>query len=99
MPKNKGKQTIQGKAFEYACLNAIVEKLSEENKEFRIVDNSAYKTAAKNYNGLTIQEQETYKLIAPFGLQRMEICPETQRNIICYDFCGIFFNFLLGKSC
>ena len=35
MPKNKGKQTIQGKAFEYACLNAIVEKLSEENKEFR----------------------------------------------------------------
>ncbi len=62
MPKNKGKQTIQGKAFEYACLNAIVEKLSEENKEFRIVDNSAYKTAAKNYNGLTIQEQETYKL-------------------------------------
>ena len=27
----KAKQTIQGKAFEYACLNAISHKLEKEN--------------------------------------------------------------------
>ncbi len=62
MAKNNGKQTIQGKAFEYACLNAIAERLEEEDKEFKIVDNPAYKTAINSYKTLTTQEQETYKL-------------------------------------
>lgn len=62
MPLNKGKQTIQGKAFEYACLTAITEKLKKKHKKFMIINDKAYKTAAKSYETLTTQEKEIYKL-------------------------------------
>lgn len=60
----KAKQTIQGKAFEYACLNAISHKLEKENKIINKTENKAYFTALKSYEQLSQQDKEKYTLAA-----------------------------------
>lgn len=57
-------QTILGKAFEYACLKAILDKLLEENKQVEIIKNNAYNTANLAYMSLSQREKENYDLAA-----------------------------------
>lgn len=59
-----GIQTIQGKAFEYACLNSFVQKLRKENKSIQISESKAYKTAFDSFNQLSDEEKNVYNLAA-----------------------------------
>lgn len=60
----KGIQTIQGKAFEYACLSAFVQKLKQDNKSIKICESQAYSTALSSFNHLSKEEKEIYTLAA-----------------------------------
>lgn len=60
----QAKQMIQGKAFEYACLNAISRKLEKEHKTICQTHNKAYATALKSYEQLSATEKEKYILAA-----------------------------------
>ena len=53
-------QTINGKAFEYACLNAIRERLREKNKDIKVDANNAYNTAKLFYERMS--EEDKIKL-------------------------------------
>ena len=53
-------QTKKGKAFEYACLNALKKRLQEQNKDINIDDSSAYNTA-KGYYDNELSEIERVK--------------------------------------
>ncbi len=52
--------TTNGKAFEYACLKAIMDKLTADGKSVIIQDTDAYKTTVNKYNSLTEEEQTKY---------------------------------------
>lgn len=64
-----GIQTIQGKAFEYACLNSFVHKLREENKSIQISESKAYKTALNAFNQLNDEEKKVYSLAAETAIK------------------------------
>ena len=64
-----GIQTIQGKAFEYACLNSFVKKLKEENKNIQISESKAYKTALNAFNQLSKEEKIVYNLAAKTAIK------------------------------
>ncbi len=61
---SKGTQTIQGKAFEYACLNAFARKLQQEGKNIQLIKNKAYNTALNSFNQLDDNEKNIYQLAA-----------------------------------
>lgn len=65
----KAKQTIQGKAFEYACLDAISRKLEKENKIIKKEQNQVYETALKSYEQLSSSEKEKYLLAAETAIK------------------------------
>ena len=63
------RQNTNGRAYEYACINAIKEAIS-----YAIIDeNEAYKTSKKAFNSLSADEKQTYKISAnamvPYLLQ------------------------------
>ncbi len=65
--------TTNGKAFEYACLKAIMDKLTADGKSVIIQDTNAYKTTVNKFNSLAEEERIKYmdaaksavKLISP----------------------------------
>ncbi len=61
---SQGSQTIQGKAFEYACLNAFVQKLKKERKNIRVAESKSYKTALNAFNQLNDDVKIVYNLAA-----------------------------------
>ena len=50
-------QTKNGKAFEYACLNALRLNLRNKGKDIRVDDNPAYNTAKNSYESLSEEKQ------------------------------------------
>ena len=64
MTSSSGIQTIQGKAFEYACLQSIATKLQEESKTIEIKDTKAYRTARDAFLALSDDEKKRYMLAA-----------------------------------
>ncbi len=52
--------TKNGKAFEYACLKAICEKLLEHGKNVQIDDSVAYRNTVKDFNSLSKDKQKIY---------------------------------------
>lgn len=58
----KSSNTINGKAFEFACLMAISEKLHNEGKTVTINKNAPYNTAKKAYESLSLEQQERYHI-------------------------------------
>lgn len=61
------KQTINGKAFEYALLNQFFERL-EKITQTSIVDNAPFQTALKCFETFNEKEQGQYKLVASFAV-------------------------------
>ena len=61
---SSGSQTIQGKAFEYACLNAFIQKLQQEGKNIQLSQSKAYNTALNSFNQLNDNEKKIYQLAA-----------------------------------
>lgn len=53
--------TINGKAFEYACLQALVNRFKAEGKNINILDNKPFKTAKASF--LTVSSSERIKLV------------------------------------
>lgn len=56
--------TINGKAFEFACLVAIQEKLLNENKDVDLQNTPAFKTAKTSFETLDQESQNRYLLAA-----------------------------------
>ena len=64
MTSSSGIQTIQGKAFEYACLYSIATKLKKESKTIEIRDNKSFQNAKNSFLALSDEEQKRYMLAA-----------------------------------
>jgi len=60
-------QTKNGKAFEYALLNAFLERLEILTTVF-VIENEVYKTAKKCYDGFTKIDKGLYNLNASFAV-------------------------------
>lgn len=54
------KNTINGKAFEYACLIALQEKLQEEGKDVSTTNSPAFTTAQRSFEGMSDQDKARY---------------------------------------
>lgn len=65
--KKIAKQTINGKAFEYALLNAFKERLTELTN-VAVINNAPYKTALNCFNSITEKEQNHNSLSASFAI-------------------------------
>lgn len=61
------KQTINGKAFEYALLKEFLERLSKLTA-VSVVENEPYKTALKCYLTFNEKDQSHYSLVASFAV-------------------------------
>lgn len=61
------KQTLTGKAFEYALLQEFYLRLSEITK-VSIIDNAPYKTAKKCFDSFEQKEKDAYVLNASFAI-------------------------------
>lgn len=61
------KQTVNGKAFEYALLNQFFERL-EASTEVSVIESEPYKTARKCFDSFNEFEQSRYKLVASFAV-------------------------------
>ncbi len=59
-----GKQTINGKAFEFACLKAISDRLNQDGKEATIRDTKAFQKAKISFDSLPEDKREKYMLAA-----------------------------------
>ena len=57
-------QTINGKAFEYACLESVARLLKDSRVDFRIDMTPSYNTAKSFFDGLTPPQKERYLLAA-----------------------------------
>lgn len=55
-----GNQTIKGKAFEYACLRAIGEALSQKQIECTVVEDKAFIKASTSFEMLSEEDKEKY---------------------------------------
>lgn len=64
MVSSSGIQTIQGKAFEYACLQSIAMKLQEASKTIKVEDGKTFQTARDAFMALSAEEQKRYMLAA-----------------------------------
>jgi len=62
--KAKGNQTIKGKAFEYACLNSIVNNLIGRQIPFMVVEDKAFITAATSFEMLSESDKTRYMAAA-----------------------------------
>jgi len=94
MPK-EAKQTITGKAFEYALLNAFLERL-QTITNVSVIDNEPLKTAKKCFDTFNNTDKGLYNLNASFAVnlqiyqlfllirllaQRLKVERETAQNI------------------
>lgn len=61
------KQTINGKAFEYALLNAFRDRLKELTN-VTVIDNAPYRTALNCFNSISEKEQSHNNLSASFAI-------------------------------
>lgn len=59
-----GTQTVQGKGFEYACLQNFYGNLLSKGISCQIEENKAYFTAKKSYEGLPLEKQRKMMLAA-----------------------------------
>jgi len=60
-------QTINGKAFEFALLNELLERLKVLTS-VSVVENESYKTALKCFDSFDDKQQSQYKLVASFAV-------------------------------
>lgn len=60
----KASNTINGKAFEYACLTAVREKLQTLGKDVILSETAAFNTAMKAFEALDGKKQERYMMAA-----------------------------------
>ena len=75
------KQTINGKAFEYALLNEFLERL-KLSTTVSVVDNDPFKTAKKCFLSFEEKEQSHYKLVASFAVNfLLDIEPRLSNGI------------------
>ncbi|MDD2413527.1 MAG: HaeIII family restriction endonuclease [Bacteroidales bacterium] len=58
------KQTITGKAFEYALLKEFYDRLNKPHNNVVIIDNEPYKTAKFCFEGFSEDEQGVYSLVS-----------------------------------
>src|SRR5690606_42003707 len=61
------KQTINGKAFEYALLTEFLEKLSLVTKVI-VIENDPYRAAKGYFEGFSEKDQGTFRLYASFAV-------------------------------
>jgi HaeIII restriction endonuclease len=74
-------QTINGKAFEYALLEAFLERLKRVTA-ISVVENAPYKTAKKCFASFNEKEQSHYKLVASFAINfLLDIEPRLSNGI------------------
>lgn len=74
-------QTINGKAFEYALLNAFLERLETKTK-VSVVENDPYKTALKCFLSFSEKEKGHYSLVASFAVNfLLDIEPRLSNDI------------------
>lgn len=75
------KQTINGKAFEYALLNAFKDRLKEVTNVL-VIENTPYNTALRCFNTLTEKEQSHNSLSASFAVNFLiDIEPRLSHDI------------------
>lgn len=67
MSKIVAKQTINGKAFEYALLNAFWERLKDLTS-VTIIDNAPYQTAKSSFNSISEKSKSNNRLTASFAI-------------------------------
>lgn len=60
----KAKQTINGKAFEYACMEAVYNALTASNKSAIVIKSKSYEKARKSFEELNNDSQSRYTLAA-----------------------------------
>lgn len=53
----KASNTVNGKAFEFACLKALLEKIRDEGKSVNTVENKAFNTAKNAFAAVGTEEQ------------------------------------------
>ena len=73
------KQTQFGKAFEYACLCAVCNKLKQEKKQIEVLENDAFDTAQNSYEKLSVEEKNRYDLAA---MTAMKIIIPLEPNLL-----------------
>lgn len=56
--------SLNGKAFEYACLKAFQNRLNQFQKRNKLIEDKPYDTAKKNFNSLQSEEQTKYSMAA-----------------------------------
>ena len=74
-------QTINGKAFEYALLNAFLERLGVLTS-VSVVENSPYKTALNCFLSFDDGVQSHYKLVASFAVNFLMNNPNVKWGMI-----------------
>lgn len=63
------KNTTNGKAFEYACLSAILSE--RDNQNIQVQQSAAYNTTKKKFDSLSKAQQETYKKAAKTAAKQL----------------------------
>lgn len=82
-----GNQTIKGKAFEYACLRAIEEALSQKQIECTVVEDKAFIKASTSFEMLSQEDKEKYMNAAAtafkiiFPLEPRIVTPEYDESL------------------
>lgn len=82
-----GNQTIKGKAFEYACLRAIEEALSQKQIECTVVEDKAFIKAFTSFEMLSQEDKEKYMNAAAtafkiiFPLEPRIVTPEYDESL------------------
>lgn len=76
------KQTINGKAFEYAVLLEFQARLKSLVSVIEIIENEPYSTASNCFNSFIETEQEKFRLIASFAINYLiDIEPRLSNQI------------------
>ena len=76
------KQTINGKAFEYAVLLEFQARLTSLVSVIEIIENEPYNTALNCFNSFIETEQEKFRLIASFAINYLiDIEPRLSNQI------------------
>lgn len=63
--------TVNGKAFEYACLNNLYKRMQTYRRKVSIIDSPAFKTANAAYNSLPPDAQNRYDKGANTGIEML----------------------------
>lgn len=73
-------QTKMGKAFEYACLNALNEKISK-NKQVDLIKDKAYMTSQKSYKNTDENMQQTMDIASNAAVKAiLKLEPQLENN-------------------